>query len=177
MDCMRVEDAVLYVISLSPPTAVHLNKILWFADKQSYKERQLTVTNTKYMKNHYGPTIRGLSALIDTLEYGNGFIKKMVYSNDELQYTEYILLDKGKEYLDSLAISDESKKYIDAAYNDLKSHSATYISDKTHDDFYDMTPLFADMPIELTTVTYRKPSDREIQMAERRIEELNRQHV
>lgn len=143
----RMADVAHYVIAHCSPEklgATKLNKVLWYADVIFYRLHGRTITGAEvYEKRQFGPVPRGINETLRALQ-ARGAIK-------ERQTPTPVGLRREFVWLDPPATEKFSAEEVDMLRNVMEiicdGHSATSISDLSHDILWEETEIGAPMPI------------------------------
>ncbi|HZQ11472.1 MAG TPA: Panacea domain-containing protein [Pseudolabrys sp.] len=119
--------------------AVKLNKVLWYADARTYVLRGTSITGETYVREKFGPVPRHIKQICTEMEregtlkvFKEGKLTRVVateppdanwFSREELQSINYWI-----EHID-------------------KEHTATSISDATHDYVWQQAKMYEELPL------------------------------
>lgn len=143
----RLKTLVLYICYIAKDPSVlgatKLNKILWYSDVLAYRDRGKSLTGETYIKHLYGPVPKHIDSVIMDLE---GEKKLAVREVDAWGYPkkEFFALSKP-ELLgfepEEISIVSEVANYV------FDHHTATSISDLSHDGIWQSAELGEEIPI------------------------------
>jgi len=143
----RLKTLVHYVCFLAKDPSVlgatKLNKILWYSDVITYRERGKSLTGETYIKHFYGPVPKHIDSVIQKLqdekklavrEVGAwGYPKKEFFA---LSRPELSAFDP-----EEISIVNEVANYI------FDRHTASSISNLSHDEIWKSAELGEEIPI------------------------------
>lgn len=128
--------------------AVKLNKILWFSDTLNFLSWGSSITGETYKKRQLGPVPHHIMHSLEQLEQ-EGFLsitEKPAYGYTKREYVSLkspnIDIFKSHE----ISLIDEVIETI------TKNHTATSISELTHDDIWEMAEIGETIPYETIMV-------------------------
>ena len=142
----RFKNTVLAILTVHPGLgSVQLRKALIIADALHLSLFGESFTGTKYIKFPYGPVpdrdafnllnrMYFEEGLIDIIEEPDGFVTKNSYFATKSP-------DPG-------AFTEEEDKIIRFAADVALKYSASKLSDMTHDEVYNQTPMRAEIPLD-----------------------------
>lgn len=138
--CWKVQDP-------SKLGATKLNKTLWFSDTIAYRATGRSITNTVYVKRQFGPVPKRVLPVLSELQNEGKIVVR------ERPYFSYILREFIAIQPASVNIfSAQELEIIDTVLTQIcDAHSASSISEITHDDIWkaaedgEEIPLFAVM--------------------------------
>jgi hypothetical protein len=143
----RLATLAHYVIWRSDPAslgAVKLNKILWFSDLEYYRLTGKSITGaTVYTKLQFGPVPKGILQALDTLaaEDKIAISRENYYGRPKTMFMALSRPDLQAFHADEIAVVDMIANVIQ------QKHTATSISELTHDALWAETEIGAEMPI------------------------------
>lgn len=148
--------------------AIKLNKVAWFSDVISYLENGRSLTNERYVKQKFGPVPKSiLPVLRDLQREGRIAISDVeFYGKTKRQFTSLSEPRADVFTAQDLKVLDQ---VLDAV---CRNHTASSISDLTHDDIWKLAatgeeiPLHAILASELAEVT-----DEDVERVLERLEE------
>ena len=145
----RFERLVHYVCELCPSDklgAIKLNKILWYADTFAYRLHGKTISGeTAYIKRQYGPVPKNILKALKHLQDTEALVveEKPSYSFGGPR-REYRTLTGA----DISCFSAEERKIVqDVAEIICKDHTATSISDLSHNIIWEAANLGEEIPV------------------------------
>lgn len=145
--------------------AVKLNKVLWFADARVYMLTGNSITGESYTRGPFGPMPRHIESAENEL-IREGAIKV----TKEPKFTRVVALTAAKSNWfssDELLSIDYWIKHID------EEHTATSISDKSHDYVWEIAKMGEELPLYAYRVArIQEPSDADIERLRKRAKEL-----
>jgi hypothetical protein len=122
--------------------AIKLNKILWFADIQSFAETGAPITGAAYVKRRLGPVPKPILPALREMEIEN------VIRIEEVEYygrskKQYISLVEPNLSL----FSPEQLRLVDAVLHTIThGHTANSVSEATHDDIWKLANEGEEIP-------------------------------
>lgn len=123
--------------------AVKLNKILWFSDVIAFAERGAPITGARYVKQKFGPVPKPILPALSSLETEGAL------QIDEVEYfgrrkRQYVALtEPDRSIFDQSEISTVDK-VIETV---TQGHTATSVSDLTHDAIWKLADLQEEIPL------------------------------
>ncbi len=121
-----------------------LHKILWLSDIWHYRQYGDPLTGATYIKMPYGPFAQALSDTLSLLEKSGNLYSRKV---DVGEFEKFELIGKGDP--DMSAFSKSEMMMLEEAANYVaENHTAGSISDKTHDEVWEMADLQEAIPYE-----------------------------
>lgn len=123
--------------------ATKLNKILFYADLLSYISSGKTITGNGYIKLQYGPVPKGVHHVVEKLVMQKKIeVKKSNYYG--LPKTDYNSLEKP----DMSQLTKEDIVLLDSVLGHiLEEHTATSISDASHDIVWQAAAMGEEIPM------------------------------
>ena len=143
----RLKTLVLYICYLAKDPSVmgatKLNKILWFSDVLSYRDRGESLTGETYIKHLYGPVPKHIDSIIKNLQDEK---KLAVREVDAWGYPKKEFFALSKPELsgfdpEEISIVNEVANYI------FDNHTATSISSLSHDGILQSAELGEEIPV------------------------------
>lgn len=145
--------------------ATKLNKVLWFADARLYVLRGRPVTGETYIREKYGPVPRHILSVRLELEK-EGKVKSFK-GNDLTRLVASAPPDTSVFTQEELKTVDWWIDHID------KDHTATSISDETHDYAWEIAGMGEELPLyAILANRIREPDDKEREQLVRRAKQL-----
>jgi hypothetical protein len=129
--------------------AVKLNKILWFADKITYKQTGKSISGSQYRKLQFGPVPVLIKSILDDLESENKLlIEKHEYYGS--YKTKFIALENPKESI----FSGEELALVDCLISEIcDDHTAESISNLSHDMVWEAGCMGEEIPLTAVLIT------------------------
>jgi len=148
---------------------VKLHKILWYSDGSHFVLRGEPITGETYIKKQYGPfAIHLEGAVEDLVREGTLFVHLVSYFG--MEKTEFIAKgnsDKGVFSEKELAIVNTNIQQI------CEDHTAASISERTHNEIWEMAALNEPLPYEaLLVARFLKPTEDDFSWAKDEIAKL-----
>lgn len=144
-------------------SATKLHKILWLSDVFAYKHYGQPITGETYIKKQWGPFSSHLNSVLSHLEKeGRMFIHEVEWGEEKRQRQFVAKGDVDISLLskDQLKIINDVRDYV------CENHTASSISDKSHDDIWQMALMEEVIPYEALLVSrFVKPTDEDIEWA------------
>ncbi len=122
--------------------ATKLNKALWVSDLWSYIRTGVPITGETYVKRQYGPVPRTILTIIGELE-SEGAIVTRDRQYDTYMKREFIALTEPELSIFSAQEISVIDKAIDFVCH---QHTAREISDRTHDDIWEIAEIGEEIP-------------------------------
>lgn len=146
---VRLKKLILYILQQynnQDLTETKLQKLLYFCDFENFKLYEASITGYQYRKNHYGPTIMELPAILVEMER-EGFIsmiqEKTFYGTPKVRFVpmkQYNGVDTDfdeKEILIIDRVNDTYKKLAPREISILSHHDYPYLGTKNNGDIID----------------------------------------
>jgi Protein of unknown function (DUF4065) len=142
----KLNAAAHYIISRCRPDdlgATKLNKILWFADVAYFERYGKSITGDEYVKRQFGPVPKHVPMAIRELEESRMIVSREVDYFGRPKKEFWSLQDANIDTFDPNAISiiDQIIEWI------CVDHTATSISDKTHDLLWESAEMGEVIPL------------------------------
>jgi len=143
----RLKTLVLYICFLAKDPSVlgatKLNKILWYSDVLSYRDRGESLTGETYIKHFYGPVPKHIDSIVQKLQDEK---KLAVREADVWGYPEKEFFALSKPELsgfdpEEISIVNEVANYI------FDRHTASSISFLSHDGIWESAELGEEIPV------------------------------
>jgi len=147
MDFQRAKfkEAILYICSKANPEclgAIKLNKVLWYSDVYSYWKFGQSITGAKYFKLEFGPAPKAMLPIQDEM-IRDGDIEIKTGNYQGMNKTEYKCLRDPR----MSSFSEEEIEILDCYIGEIcYSHTATSISNKSHDRIYNLAKMQEEIP-------------------------------
>ncbi len=144
---MKLEQAVHYIISKCPHPEklgkTKLNKILWFADRETYIATGKPLTNAIYIKKQFGPVPRNIDTVIKKLIEAKKIEQQRKQTSEDYSRTLYTALQAPEENI----LSTSEMEILNPIIANIRDkHTAKGISEKSHDIAWDMAELDKEIP-------------------------------
>ena len=123
--------------------AVKLNKVAWFSDVISFQETGNAISSARYVKQKFGPVPKQILPVLRELQdEGRLRIDEVeYYGNTKRQYVS--LSDP-----DVSIFSETELKTLDSVIDAVcNGHTASTISDLTHDDIWKIAEIGEEIPL------------------------------
>jgi hypothetical protein len=164
-DPRRLPFAAHYVIRRTEPAelgATKLNKILWFADLEYYRQNSRTITGLDaYVRMPRGPVPDGIEVALNELKAKGSIIERQSRVIDYYR-REFISLREPNISMFSATEIDTLNVFIDI----IRRQPAGFVSDVTHEDpFWKELDNGQMMPIGASSVISRTPSQSDLEWA------------
>ncbi len=144
----RTEAVAHYVIARSDPNklgAVKLNKVMWYADLESYRQRGETVTGQmSYEKRQHGPVPNNIVRSVRHLEQEEKILTRDVPTFGGRTRREHVWLKKPDVSVFSpveVDILNEAIVWV------CETHTAKSISELSHDALWESAEIGEQIPI------------------------------
>ncbi len=140
-----------------PLGATRLNKILWFAEKDSFLHTLQPMLGLSFVKGPYGPMPPDADIACKTLaEKGLIFFEPRDYGS-----YSYKDMHSRRDPDTSLLTEDELTALRNLTWEICTEYSARSISDLTHNAIYHMLSMGEDYPLELALAENARPATNE----------------
>ncbi len=145
--------------------ATKLNKVLWFADARVYVLHRRHMTGATYIREKYGPVPKQMMPARSALEKAR-IIE--IWKDDK--QTKF----RTKTKPDMSIFDSDELKALDFWIDEIdKEHTATSISDKTHDYGWDIAVMGEEIPLyAILAERARHPRGEELEWARKAAERL-----
>lgn len=162
----RLATLAHYVIWRCDPAdlgATKLNKVLWFADLESYRLTGRTITGAKsYQKRQYGPVPKGI---METLESLKSSAKISTSSENYFGFAKTMFM--SLERPDISQLSAEEVAIVDMIAEAIcRDHTAKSILDISHDALWEEIPLGGELPIGAAAMSPGEITPEDVEWAE-----------
>ncbi len=117
---------------------IRLNKALWFTDVAYYLWAGEQMTNSSYVRRKFGPVPKHILRVLAELEDENAITIHEPMMQFDVRHFVISKENKKIEFVDSL--SKEEEKFAKAILDRVLGHSASEISELTHDELWRETP-------------------------------------
>jgi hypothetical protein len=139
-----------------------LNKALWFTEARTFEAFGKPITGETFVRDKYGPRSQHLTAVCDELER-NAIIEKFVeriYDFEAIRYRAF-------EPPSTVGFSNEELGFADWWISVIDKHTATSISDLSHDYGWEIAGMGEVLPLyAFLAAKVREPrTEREIDWA------------
>lgn len=149
--------------------AVKLHKILWFLDIKSYRLSGTQLTEASYCKMPFGPFADQLDDTIAELERAR---RLSVLRTEQNGYQQTQFIGHGEPDVSNL--TERERRWLDQEIEHVcHDHTASSISDRSHDDLWQGTALGASMPVGAAAVRFAPPNDAAISWEKETLIKLN----
>lgn len=171
-DLDKVKELILFVAQRSGEDpyfgGVKLNKILFWADVQAFRERNQSVTGMRYRRLLHGPAPTALIPALKQLEDEGACHEEQRRLGPLTQ--KRVVPDRDP---DLSLLEDWERECLEAAIRDLWSHTATSASDWSHEfPAYGLTREGAYIPMKRMLLRkVRDLTDEEVEFGRRVFEE------
>jgi hypothetical protein len=120
-----------------------LNKILWYSDVLMFRRRGNAITDTKYIKQQWGPVAKSLQPVLEQLHRDKIVVQRRE-SYPGGTHVKFFATDEP----DISAFSPEEIAIVDRIIDDVcYEHTARSISDLSHDITWRMHEIGEEMPL------------------------------
>jgi len=142
----RFKNTVLAILTVRPGLgSVQLRKALIIADALHNTLFGKSITGTRYIKFKYGPIPdRDASGILDSMYYDENLIDINEEVEGSTTKNSYYALQEPNDKI----FTEEEYKIIKFAAGVTEKYSATKLSDMTHDEVYNNTPLREEIPLD-----------------------------
>ena len=136
--------------------AVRINKALWFTDRTAYQSTGESVTGEKYIKRQMGPVPASiLSTLRELEEEGNIFVQKRGHP-----YDPHVFVSMKPP--DVSLLTENDRLLAKSVLNIVCQHTATEVSELSHDASWEAASEGEEIPLCATLVTENGPITKEV---------------
>lgn len=149
--------------------ATKLNKVLWFAEARAYMLTGKPITGATYIREKYGPVPKAIMPVREELA-AEGSIRVWVDRLNGYSQTRF----KALRAPDVGGFTEEELKTVNYWIDHIdKDHTATSISEQSHDYAWEIAKMGEDLPYyALFANRIREPNDSESEWVARRVREL-----
>jgi hypothetical protein len=139
--------------------ATKLNKVLWFAEARVYVLHKTLMTGETFIREKHGPVPKDIMATRANLQK-NGLVE-IWEAKDHTHFRAKTAPDMG-------GFSDDEIKALDFWIDEIdKEHTATSISDKTHDYGWEIAEMGEEIPLyAILAERIREPKGKELDWAQ-----------
>lgn len=127
--------------------AIRLNKILWFADSIAYRQQGASITGETYVKRQHGPVPKHILATLRELQDEGAILvseKETVFGH---KMRHFHSLKKPSDEL----FSPMEIQVVDILLKEIcTNHTASSISDVSHDQVWDAANMGEEIPFFAT---------------------------
>jgi len=165
LDLKKLSSLAHYIISecRSDPSKLgktKLNKILWFTDSFAYALWGEAITGESYKKLQFGPVPIHLQSVLDDLRSSG----RITIDDDVGDYQTVLYYSSKKP--DITCFSEKEMNIINSKIEWIRDdHSASSISDKTHDKMWQIAEMHGILPYEAAAVTFAKVTEEDFMWA------------
>ncbi len=129
--------------------AVRLNKTLWFADVLAYKDRGVSISGTTYIKKQHGPVPKFMPACIEALaDEGSITVEEPSFAYETRKF-------RSMAPPDTSCLDTYEKDLTLYVLNTLFGHTASDVSEMSHDRIWGMASDGEEIPIFATLGSVR----------------------
>lgn len=142
-----------------------LHKILWLTDIYAYRNLGYPVTGETYEKHQYGPYARDLKTTISALEKDGSIYAHTVdyHGFDKQQFV-------SKKRPDESVFSDKERRLIDDMVKHVcYDHTAATISERTHNELWQIADIHEVIPYEAALIHFVKPDNDDFEWAKKEL--------
>jgi hypothetical protein len=119
-----------------------LNKALWFSEARTFEAFGKPITGETFVRDKYGPRSKHLTAVCDELER-SGLIEKFVERIYDFEAVRY----RAFEPPQTADFSSEELGFVDWWIGFIDKHTATSISDISHDYGWEIAAMGEELPL------------------------------
>ncbi|MBT3039121.1 MAG: SocA family protein [Candidatus Thiodiazotropha sp. (ex Codakia orbicularis)] len=149
--------------------ATKLHKVLWFSDGYNYTRRGVPMSGEKYIKHDYGPFSTHLAEVVHELE---GEHKLRTGESQHYGKTKKDFIGVG--VVDTSSLTERELRILDENIDSIcYGHTANSISEKSHDEIWEMAYQFEQIPYEALIAKFIKPTDEDIEWAKSEIARIS----
>jgi hypothetical protein len=129
--------------------AIKLNKVLWFADTIAFAQLGESITGVQYVKQKFGPVPKPiLPAINDLVRAGAIRVEEVSYYGHAKK--QYVSLREPNRKL----FTEQQLAIVDAVLSAItERHTATSISELTHDDIWKLAAIGEEIPHQAMLAT------------------------
>ncbi len=144
----KLKTIILYICDLSQANpsklgTIKLNKILWYSDIFYYLQEGKSLTGSKYIKNNYGPMPENVNEVLIELE-NEGSVKRTSIDFHGYTQTQFNVIGEPSNH----SLDGKTKDIIkDVAMSIMDGHTASSISELTHDGIWNMATYGEEIPL------------------------------
>jgi hypothetical protein len=123
--------------------AVKLNKILWLSDLSAYYELGRSITDSRYVKQEFGPVPARVKPALRELEQ-DGVLRIREADHFGKQKKEYVVYQPTTGDF----LSPEEREIVDRLIDDVcDRHTATSVSEETHNHIWKAAEEGEELPL------------------------------
>ena len=152
-ETQRFIDMIHYICgSCGDPAALgatKLNKIAWFVDTLSFRMNGASLSGEVYVKRQFGPVPRNIQSALASLEAQG----KIVVIEPKVQYQPRQFI--ARQAPDPGVFSNQERELLDLIIHEVcEKHTATSISDVSHNQIWDAALMGEVIPMEAVLAAY-----------------------
>ena len=126
---------------------IKLNKVLWYADAQSYMRTGISITGTTYLRKPFGPVARGNLPAVKELERDGILRRGKVASGSGHWNTHFDVIQPFVREI----LTESDIEIINDVYDSVVAeHTSMGVSERTHGEIWQLAGR--DEPLPLYTV-------------------------
>ena len=150
--------------------ATKLYKILWFSDARAYVLHKKPITGAVYIREKYGPVPKAALPIQNDLEKSQA-----IRVWQDRHFDKPIRRFQSRSVPDMSIFDEMEIEIIDYWIEHIdKDHTASSISEETHDYAWEIAAMGEEIPYQALLATrVREPTEEEFEWAKRRAKELN----
>jgi hypothetical protein len=172
-DKEKFKALVLYVIWRTGDArdfgSTKLNKVLWFSDARAFEAYGKSITGETYVRQKFGPVPRHILPILEELR-DEGLVQTSTERHFDYEVTRYSAHQPPDIALfnaDELGLIDWWVKHVN------EEHTATSISEKSHDYAWKIAKMGEELPFHAFLASrVRQPRDEELEWAKSAAEAL-----
>lgn len=131
-----------------------LNKMLWFIDSFAYELWGDAITGEVYKRFQHGPVASHLTNTLNELKASGN----ITFDDDTAEFETILFYSSRKP--DVSCFSEQELHIIDSKIEWIRDdHSASSISDKTHDEMWKIAELHEVLPYEAAAIKFAPASE------------------
>ncbi len=123
--------------------AIKLNKVLWFSDVWAYMVFGSSITGDSYIKRQHGPVPKNVLSAIVELEQEQKMISRCAnfHGYNKKEFFSLMRPDLSSFNANEISFVDEAIDFV------CDGHTAKSISDKTHDEIWELAEIGEEIPL------------------------------
>ncbi|MBO9471716.1 SocA family protein [Endozoicomonas sp. G2_2] len=130
--------------------ATKLNKILWYSDVISYLKHGSPITGETYLKRQFGPVPSRVMSALNSLSDDKLITVRRA---EHFGYPKKEFISLKTPDVSEVFSSDEIELIDEVVHKICNNYTATSISDKTHDEIWEMAKIGESIPYEAVLVS------------------------
>jgi Antitoxin SocA-like, Panacea domain len=174
-DRAKFKELVLYLIQASVKDEgfgmVKLNKLLFRADFEAYRQLGASITGETYEKQDYGPVARNLPLVLDELSQGQRLVGWLRIPAGPFERKVPQASDEKEAQPDMTLFPDAERRIVGIALEELAPHGGRSVSRWSHQESagWRVVGIGVTIPYETAIVASKVPSDEAVEQLRQRV--------